>query len=40
MNNQQGREDIGRFFRDFLKERKRHLHDVIDNYGRRLINNS
>ena len=32
MNNQQGREDIERFCRDFLKERKRHLHDVIDNY--------
>ena len=32
MNNQQGSEDIERFCHDFLKERKRHLHNVIDNY--------
>ena len=32
MKNQQLSEEIKQFCHDFLRKRKRHLHDVIDNY--------
>ena len=32
MNNQQHREEIEQFCRDFLKGNNKHLHNVIDNY--------